>query len=209
MTRRRFCCCAKQSGTAKDARLKKSSEERMSIRSAARTLALVVALAATAAALAAQQTSAPGTHVQDSARSKELNTQAYIQLLHADLSAKKEQIVRETMELNDQQAAIFWPIYREYQAEQSKLSAEKLAVVADYSSNFSTMTDEKADQLAQHLIQLDEKRMALREKYYGIMKKSLSPTLAFRFFHVEQQLQLIVDLQIAATLPIIEQNDSQ
>jgi hypothetical protein len=181
----------------------------MSIRFAALALALILALAANATGLAAQQTSAQGTHVQDSARSKELNTQAYIQLLRADLSAKNEQIVRETMQLNDQQAAIFWPIYRQYQAEQSKLITDKLAIVADYSSNFSTMTDDKADQLAQQLMRLDEKRMALREKYYATMKKALSPILAGRFFQVEQQLQLIVDLQIAANLPIIEQNDSQ
>src|SRR5580700_4567331 len=110
-----------------------------------RVAALALALAA-ATSLCAQQ-----THVQNPARSKELNTQAYIQLLHADLSSKKEQIVRETMQLNDQQAAIFWPIYRQYQAEQSKLITEKLAIVADYSSNFSTMTDDRADQLAQQL----------------------------------------------------------
>jgi hypothetical protein len=181
----------------------------MSIRFAALALALILALAANAPGLAAQQTSAQGTHVQDSARSKELNTQAYIQLLHADLSAKKEQIVRETMQLNDQQGAIFWPIYRQYQAEQSKLITDKLAIVADYSGNFSTMTDDRADQLAQQLMQIDEKRMALREKYYATMKKALSPILAVRFFQVEQQLQLIVDLQIAANLPIVEQNDSQ
>jgi hypothetical protein len=184
----------------------------MNIRFAALTLGCT--LAAAGAGLAAQQSSvrqtpAQGTHIQDSARSKELNTQAYIQLLHADLSAKKEQIVRETMQLNDQQAAIFWPIYRDYQSEQSKLTAAKLAIVADYSQNFSAMTDEKADQLAQKTMQLDEKRMALREKYYATMKKALSPTLAVRFFQVEHQLQLIVDLQIAANLPIIEQNDSQ
>jgi hypothetical protein len=163
--------------------------------------ALALALAA-ATGLCAQE-----THIQDPARSKELNTQAYVQLLRADLSVKKEQIVRETMQLNDQQAAIFWPIYREYQAAQSKLGAEKLAVVADYSQNFSAMTDEKADQLAQRLIQLDEKRMALRERYYGVMKKSLSPSIALRFFQVEHQLQQIVDLQIAMNLPIIEEND--
>jgi type IV pilus biogenesis protein CpaD/CtpE len=167
-----------------------------------RVAALAMALA-TATSLCAQ-----GTHVQDPARSKELNTQAYIQLLHADLSAKKEQIVRETMELNDQQSAIFWPIYREYQAAQTKLTADKLAIVADYSQNFSTMTDEKADQLAQRVMQLDEKRMALRERYYAAMKKALSSTIAVRFFQVEHQLQLIVDLQISANLPIIEENDS-
>jgi hypothetical protein len=164
--------------------------------------ALALTLAA-ATSLCAQE-----THVQDPARSKELNTQAYIQLLRADLSAKKEQIVRETMQLNDQQAAIFWPIYREYQTEQSKLGADKLAVIADYAQNFSSMTDEKADQLAQRLMQLDEKRMALREQYYGIMKKSLSAVTALRFSQVEHQLQQIVDLQIAMNLPIIEANDS-
>ncbi|MGB7750901.1 MAG: hypothetical protein WCF88_05060 [Candidatus Acidiferrales bacterium] len=181
----------------------------MSVRFAALALALILALAAAATGLPAQQTQAPGTHVQDSARSRELNTDAYIQLLRADLSAKKTQIVRETMELSDQQAPIFWPIYRQYQAEQSKLTTEKLAIVTDYANNFSTMTDEKADQLAQQTIELDQKRMALREKYYGTMKKALSPVIAVRFFQVEHQLQLIVDLQIAANLPIIEQNESQ
>ncbi len=179
----------------------------MSIRFAA--LALVFALAAAATSLAAQQTQAPATHVQSPATSRELNTDAYIQLLRADLSAKSAQIVRETMQLNDQQAAIFWPIYRQYSAEQSKLIADKLAIVNDYANNFSTMTDEKADQLAQQTIQLDEKRMALREKYYATMKKALSPIVAVRFFQVEHQLQLIVDLQIASNLPIIEENDSQ
>ena len=209
MARRRICNRAKQTATTKDAGDKKVSEDPMSIRFVALALALIFALAAAATSLAAQQSPAQGTHVQDSARSKELNTQAYIQLLHTDLTAKKEPIVRETMELNDQQAAIFWPIYRDYQSEQSKLTAEKLALVADYSRNFSTMTDEKADQLAQQVMQLDEKRMALREKYYATMKKALSSTLAVRFFQVEHQLQLIVDLQIAANLPIIEQNDAQ
>jgi hypothetical protein len=209
MARRRICNRAKQTGTTKDAGHKKVSEDPMSIRFASLSLALILALAAAATSLVAQQTPAQGTHVQDSVRSKELNTQAYIQLLHTDLSAKQEQIVRETMQLNDQQAAIFWPIYREYQSEQSKLTADKLALVADYSRNFSTMTDEKADQLAQQIMQLDEKRMALREKYYATMKKALSSTLAVRFFQVEHQLQLIVDLQIAANLPIIEQNDAQ
>jgi type IV pilus biogenesis protein CpaD/CtpE len=170
----------------------------MSIRFAA----LVLALATAATSLCAQE-----THVQDPARSRELNTEVYIQLLRADLSARKEQIVRETMELNDQQSATFWPIYREYQAEQSKLSAEKLALVADYSQSFATMTEDKADQLAQRAMQLDEKRMALREKYYATMKKDLSSTIAVRFFEVEHQLQLIVDLQIAANLPIVEEND--
>lgn len=152
---------------------------------------------------------AQDTKVQDPSVSRELNTQAYTQLLRTDLRLKKEQIIKETMQLNEQQAAAFWPIYREYEAEQSKLGDEKLAIIVDYAQNFLTMTNEKADQLAQSVMLLDEKRMALREKYYGILKKSLPAILVVRFFQVENQIQLLVDLQIAANLPIIEASDTK
>ncbi|MGC2281182.1 MAG: hypothetical protein WA603_14295, partial [Candidatus Acidiferrales bacterium] len=94
--------------------------------------------------------------VQDPSESRELNTQAYTQLLRTDLRSKKEQIIKETMQMNEQQAAKFWPIYHEYDAEQTKLGDEKLAIITDYADNFLTMTNEKAAQLAQNVMQLDE-----------------------------------------------------
>jgi len=145
--------------------------------------------------------------VQDPAQSQELNEQAYIRLLRADLKTKKKQIVTDTMQLTDQQGAIFWPIYRQYDAEQTKLGDQKLTMVQDYAQNFLNMSNEKADQLAQRVMALDDQRSALRRKYYDLMKKSLPTVLVVRFFQVEAQLQLLVDLQIASNLPIIEQNE--
>jgi hypothetical protein len=143
--------------------------------------------------------------VQDPAESKELNDQAYIRLLRTDLKANKQQIVKEAMQLNDQQAAAFWPLYQSYAAEQTTLGDEKLAIINDYAKNFLTMSDEKADQIAQRVIVLDDQRMNLRKKYYELMKKALPTVLVVRFFQVEGQIQLLVDLQIASNLPIIEE----
>ena len=67
------------------------------------------------------------------------------------------------------------------------------------------MTDEKADQLAHQAMQLDDQRLALRKKYYDLMKKSLPAVVVARFFQIENQIQLVVDLQIASNLPIIEE----
>ena len=39
------------------------------------------------------------------------------------------------------------------------------------------------------------------------MSKTLSPVLAARFFQVENQIPLLVDLKIAANLPILEGSD--
>lgn len=143
--------------------------------------------------------------VQERAQSKELNTEAYVQLLRADLNAQKEQLIKDTMQLNDKQSAAFWPIYREYAGELSGLRDTKLAIINDYADNFLTMNDSKADQLAQKVQALDEKKLALRKKYYDAMKKVLPTVLAVRFFQVDNQIQMLVDLQIAANLPIIEE----
>jgi len=164
------------------------------------TAAILIVMAATG--LWAQQ-----NKVQDPAESKELNDQAYVRLLRTDLKAKKDAIVKEEMQLNDQQAAAFWPIYHSYDTEQAKLVDEKLAIVNDYAQNFLTMGNEKADQLAQRVMALDDQRMALRKKYYELMKKALPTVLVVRFFQVENQIQLLLDLQIASNLPIIEQTE--
>lgn len=143
-------------------------------------------------------------HVKDPSESQELNTESYIQLLRTDLNAQKRQIVNETMQLDDKQARIFWPIYNHYEADLDKLDEEKLAIVQEYAANFLTMTNEKADDLAQRVMALDDQKMALRRKYYDLMKKSLATILVARFFQVEDQIQLLVDLKIASNLPIIE-----
>ncbi|HEY6301786.1 MAG TPA: hypothetical protein VIX14_01860 [Terriglobales bacterium] len=161
---------------------------------------LTVAVLTVVTALWAQE-----KKVEDPAESKELNNQAYVRLLRSDLKAAREQIIKETMQLNDQQAAAFWPVYRDYNAEQTKLGDEKLAIVQDYAQNFLSMSNEKADQLAQKVMVLDDQRLALKKKYYELMKKSLPTVLVVRFFQVENQIQLLVDLQIASNLPIIEE----
>lgn len=143
-------------------------------------------------------------HVKDPSETQVLNTQTYIELLRTDLNAQKRQIVNETMQLDDKQARIFWPIYNDYEADLDKLGDEKLAIVQEYATNFLTMTNEKADELAQRVMALDDQRMALRRKYYDLMKKSLPAILVVRFFQVQNQIQMLVDLKIASNLPIIE-----
>lgn len=163
-----------------------------------------VFLALSLSAVAVTTLCAQEKHIKDPSESQELNTESYIQLLRTDLNAQKRQIVNETMQLDDKQARIFWPIYNNYEAELDKLSDEKLAIVQEYAANFLTMTNEKADELAQRVMALDDQKGALRRKYYDLMKKSLPAILVVRFFQVENQIQLLVDLKIASNLPIIE-----
>jgi hypothetical protein len=137
--------------------------------------------------------------VQDPARSKELNTEADVELLREDVQAKRQEVIKEGMQLDEKQAASFWPVSEKYAGEPKQLGDQKLAIIQDYAKNFMTMDDAKADVMA-----LDEQRAALRKKYYQAMKKVLPTVL--RFFQLDNQVQMLIDdLQIASDLPIIEE----
>jgi hypothetical protein len=133
---------------------------------------------------------------------KSLNLSAYAELLRSDVRTQKVAIITEVMGLTEAEDAAFWPIYREYDLEMAKLGDERMALIAEYARGYAQMTDAAADQIAGKALDLEARRQALRTKCHDRVKKALSPRTALRFLQVEHQLQLIIDLQIAASLPI-------
>ena len=133
---------------------------------------------------------------------KALNLTAYAELLRSDVRTQKVAIITEVMGFTEAEDAAFWPIYREYDTEMAKLGDERVAMIAEYADNYSNMTDAVADRLATKAIELEGKRQAVKAKCYERVKTALSPRTAMRFLQVEQQLLLLIDLQIAASLPI-------
>jgi DNA anti-recombination protein RmuC len=136
--------------------------------------------------------------------SQETNIRAYVELLRVDVRTKKTAIFTEIMQFNDEQAAKFWPIYSEYDIELQKLNDQKLAGIQEYAKNFGKMTDEKANELAMLALELENKRNDLKKTYYEKVRQQLGGIIAARFLQIENQLLMVIDLQIAASLPIVE-----
>jgi hypothetical protein len=131
------------------------------------------------------------------------NIQAYIELMRTNVRQQKAEILGAVMQLSADDAAKFWPIYSEYNAELTKVNNLRVDNIQDYAQNYTHMTDEKADQLIQKALEYRKQRSELLAKYYGQVKQSLGAITAARFLQVEDQLLLIVDLQIDASLPIV------
>lgn len=157
--------------------------------------ALVVLL--TSAAAAAAQTSSVA---RDEATT--LNLAAYAELLRSDVRTGKVALLTELMGLSEVEDKAFWPLYREYDAELTKLGDERVALIAEYANNYERLTDAVAERLASKALELESRRQAVKAKHYLRIKTALSPRTALRFLQIEQQLQLIIDLQISAALPV-------
>ncbi len=163
---------------------------------------LIPILAAALASLAA--TAAAQTPAAAAADPRDRNLRAYVELLRSDVRSQKIAILTELMEFSEREDAAFWPIYREYDVELSKVNDDRVTLIAEFAKSYDAMTDALADKLANGALELEGRRHALKLKYYGRIKAALSARQAARFLQIENQLLLLIDLQIAAALPIVE-----
>ena len=133
------------------------------------------------------------------------NVEAYIDLLRKDVRQQKAEIMGAVMVLSADDATKFWPIYSEYDAELTKLNDQRIANIKEYARVYDQMTDEKANDLIQRSLAFQKQRAELLAKTYDRVKQAVGGITAARFVQVEHQLLLIIDLQIASSLPVVSQ----
>ncbi len=133
----------------------------------------------------------------------------YVELVRTALQTQKMALVTENMALSEEQAAKFWPIYREYEAERTKLGDKRVAVIRDYSAHFKTMNDETAESLANRALSVHEERLALRRTYFKKFANALGAAAAARFVQIDHQIDLVLDLEIASRLPLVTRSAGQ
>ncbi|PYR45157.1 MAG: hypothetical protein DMF89_25940 [Acidobacteria bacterium] len=138
------------------------------------------------------------------ADARELNLRAYAELLRSDLRSQKVAVITDVMQFTEEEDAKFWPVYREYEADLARINDDRIKLIKEYAATYNNLTDAVADKLALGVLDLEARRHALKVKYYDRFKAVVSPKTAARFLQVENQILLLLDLQIAASLPIAQ-----
>ncbi len=127
-----------------------------------------------------------------------------LSLFRKDVRSLRKQIIAANLDLTDTEAQQFWPIYDRYTAEMRKLFDRKFAVLNEYAANYDTITDEQADTYIQGRAAVEESIFQLRLKYIPIFRKVLSGKTAALFTQIDWRLGLVIDLQLASQVPMIE-----
>lgn len=157
--------------------------------------ALIVLLIAATAGIA--------VYAQDTTQTA-ANQETYLELLKSDLKTQKVAVITEGMAMTDAQSAIFWPIYRKYDAELTTLNDTRLAVIKDFAANFEAMTPAKADELTKKTFAFLEDRLKLQKTYYKEFSKALGPVLAAKYMQIERSINTVFDFQIMSQIPLVK-----
>jgi len=130
-------------------------------------------------------------------------TDSDIQLMRSDVQAGKNQIITATMQFTDAESAAFWPIYRDFARDQQVIGDERVKLIKDYAANYDSMDDNKAKDMVQRMINVEDKTLNLREDYWPKFMKALGAKRAAKFYQVDSRLSLLINLQLTSAIPLI------
>lgn len=136
--------------------------------------------------------------------SAQSNADRDVELLRRDIRSQKKQIIAANLQLTDTEAEKFWPLYDQYTAELIKINDVKYATIKEYAANFDTLTDDQAVSLARKTLEVDQSVAQLRLKYVPLVSKVISGKKTALFFQMDRRLVMLIDLQLAAQIPMIQ-----
>ncbi len=142
--------------------------------------------------------------IAQTATTDQTGTDTDIALLRTDVQAQKTDVIAHTMQFNDTDAKVFWPLYREYANKQQIIGDQRVSLIKDYASHYDTIDDAQADGLMARMLAFEKSRTDLRAEYYPKFKKAIGAKQAAKFMQVDNRLTLLVDLQLANAIPIIQ-----
>ena len=130
--------------------------------------------------------------------------QELLNLIKKDLNKEKRSLVAEAMDIKKENETAFWNLYSAYEAENDKLIDNRAANIKKFADNYETLTPEVADELAKTALKVQADRAKINAAYYKKMSKVVGNIQAARFIQVMNQVQLVLDIQVASEIPLIE-----
>ena len=135
-------------------------------------------------------------------------TEADPKLLLETVRSNTAALVAANLRLTTDEAAKFWPIYARYRQEMNAIGDRLAALVEDYTTHFSDLSNEKALQILQDYLTAESDRIKVRQTYVPQFSAVLPGRTVARFYQLENKMDAIMRYDLAASIPVVEQGSS-
>ena len=139
------------------------------------------------------------------AQGQEPTIDSTIAVVRANMQADRTTLITAGMNFNEKDGAAFWPIYKQYQYERSRLDDDRVAVIKEYTQKYPNLTDAQAQAMAEKMLDCDSRLAQLKKKYYKKFSKVLPALTVAKFFQLERRVDLMMDMQVESSLPPLTQ----
>ena len=133
-----------------------------------------------------------------------LPAQDDLDILLSALRANRKAMVAVNMQLTEDEAAKFWPVYDRYQKEINGAGDRLAALIEEYAESFGSMSNEKAMKIVDDYLTIEADRLKIRRTYVEQFAKALPGTKVARFYQLENKMDAEIDAELAVFIPLME-----
>lgn len=126
-----------------------------------------------------------------------------IEMARSLSEAGRQATMAANVELSQQMSEQFWPIYRDYRADVSRLNDELKRIILSYADNYRDIQPAMAYSLSEDALSVQIKRDRLKQKYLKRFSRASSPLIAARVMQIENKLDALAQVELAVSVPLV------
>lgn len=131
----------------------------------------------------------------------------YLQQLRADIQADRQALVAASLGLNDDEGEAFWPVYRNYRNDMSKVGDRMQKLIQDFAEVWDNATEEQAKTMVNEMLAIRHDELKVRKSHLSKFRKVLPEVKVARFLQIENKIDAIINLGLADSIPLVEAAD--
>jgi hypothetical protein len=127
-------------------------------------------------------------------------------ILRDKIRADKKLLVAQNMQLTEAEAAKFWPVYEAYQKDLAATSDKLIKTVKEYAEAYNnrTITDEKARQLTDAILSLDQEEVDRNKSYLPKLRAAIPDVKVARYLQIERKIRSVIWYDLAQQVPLVQ-----
>ena len=129
------------------------------------------------------------------------NTQVLLDKVRAD----KKLVVATNLNLTEEEAKGFWPVYEAYQKDLQQLNGRLDKTIKAYAAayNKGSVSNETAKQLLDEVLAIEEGEVKLKRAYVPKLEKVVPMPKVARYLQIENKIRAAVKNELAGGIPLV------
>jgi hypothetical protein len=127
-----------------------------------------------------------------------------IELTREVVKTERKAIIAASMNMTKTESEAFWPVYRDYELQISKVGDRYVKLVKDFAEKWESATDEEAKAMLNDFLKVAQDRLKVKRSFVGRFEKVLPATKVFRLYQIENKIDAAIQYEVAAEVPLMK-----